>query len=198
MHACMSCFLATVTRILLQIFYDNGTLLNEIAHPVRDSLAWQWVQESMSTNGMAQYTIKLGLETDDNRVERQANNDGGTVFFDDIDVKSTAVERTGSYTHSQYNTIHSPSFPSHTHTHTHTHIHTYTHTRDTETDESNDIIIIIIACSAAGGAVLLLVTIILFVVCCYLCCCRKGTNKARPMWKITTLVKKVTLSLSKL
>ena len=49
----------------------------------------------------------------------------------------------------------------------------------------------IIVGGAAGGAVLLLLVAIVIIICCC-CCCRKGKSGARPMKKMTTLIKKVT------
>lgn len=57
-------------------------------------------------------------------------------------------------------------------------------------DEDNTLFIIIVACSAGGGLLAAIVIVVLIILCC-VCCCRKGKDNARPMRKITTLVKKV-------
>ena len=73
---------------------DNG-LVTELVHPVRDSMAWQWVKESVPTHGTTRYEIRLALKTDGNRTTRQTSRNGGTVFFDDIDITSTETRPTG-------------------------------------------------------------------------------------------------------
>jgi hypothetical protein len=59
----------------------------------------------------------------------------------------------------------------------------------TETEGDETMFIIIVA-SSCGGGLLAIILAVLLIVFCYFCCCRKGKDSARPMRKITTLVKK--------
>ena len=74
------------------MYGQDGGWLAELEHPERGSLAWQWVQETLSHNGTATYTIKLALEsgagaTTGSVSKRQSATDGEmAAFFDDINV----------------------------------------------------------------------------------------------------------------
>lgn len=66
---------------------DDDTILRELQHPVKGSEAWQWVEESLSINGMTNLIIKLALETDEVATRRRRQNvNNRIVFFDDINV----------------------------------------------------------------------------------------------------------------
>jgi hypothetical protein len=142
---------------VIQVYGQDGGWLAELEHPERGSLAWQWVQETLSHNGTATYTIKLALEsgagaTTGSVSKRQSATDGEmAAFFDDINVDAQLS------------------------------------TPETEGDKTMFIIIVASACG--GGLLAIILAVLLIVLCCF-CCFRKGKDGARPMKKITTLVKK--------
>ena len=59
-------------------------------HPVKESIAWQWVQDSFTHSNTAKYMIKLALKTDSSSSgtvnKRQAM--AGTAFFADINIEA--------------------------------------------------------------------------------------------------------------
>ena len=84
---------------LLQLSDENGDSVTVMEHPVRNSLAWQWVKTCIPSDGTSRYSIKLGLDSA-NVSRRQSGGGGGNVFFDDVEVRSTVmVDEPGWHTH---------------------------------------------------------------------------------------------------
>ena len=77
--------------IHIQVLREDETPVVELPNPVRNSLAWQWVQRSVSTNGTTNYIIRLALKRD-NAVSKRQSDGNGIVFFDDIDITPTGNE----------------------------------------------------------------------------------------------------------
>ena len=68
---------------------DDSTIA-ELEHPVRESVAWQWVEKTVSNIETNEVVIKLALKSDEVTTQkRELSMNNGSAFFDDISVMIT-------------------------------------------------------------------------------------------------------------